>query len=117
MPFRLELWDRFSARRAVPETGKQCTAAIRAVACPACRGIHPRLAGFVEMAAAASAFHVWAPFPDTKEGQKEDGKIVVHPLQAALIEPAGRAHAALALELYGLGLNPCDEKKHPFQSR
>jgi len=70
------------------------------------------LAGFAEKAAAASAFHMGAPFLNAKKGQKEDGKIMVHPLQAALIKTAGGAHAALALKLYGLGLNPCDKEKH-----
>jgi hypothetical protein len=77
------------------------------------------LPGFAENAPATPALYEGAPLPDAKEGQEEERKVMIHPLQAGLIESAGKADAALIFEFNGLRLNSRDEKKHacqrPFQ--
>jgi hypothetical protein len=53
----------------------------------------------------ASLFH-------SKEGQKEKGKIMIHPFQSCLMEATGGTPPGLALKFHCLRLDPGDNKKH-----
>jgi hypothetical protein len=72
--------NRFPARRAVSETRIQGLTAEWAYASIPPGGPEPWLAGFAKQAPTAPAFDQRASLFHTKEGQKEKGKIMIHPL-------------------------------------
>jgi hypothetical protein len=62
--------------------------------------------------AATPAFNKGRAFFYPENREKEDRKVMIHPFQAGLNQPAGRAHSGLIVQFDGFGLNAGDEKKH-----
>ena len=62
--------------------------------------------------AAPPACQERSPLPHRNKGYEEKGQIMVRPPEIALIEPAGRAHPGLPVEVLGSGLNAGNEDTH-----
>lgn len=72
----------------------------------------PHIPVFIGDAAATPALpERGSPFYG-KQGDKEQGDVVIHPLQAGLIQPARVAHPGCVIQGHGLGLYAADKKEH-----
>jgi hypothetical protein len=58
----------------------------------------------------------WDPLLNLQERHKEEGNIVIHPLETRLVKAAGWAHPSLFVDLAGLWLDAADEEKHLLAS-
>jgi hypothetical protein len=72
------------------------------------------LPGFAGDAPAAPALEEGGPFFDPNYGNKKERKILIHPLEACLIETAHRAHPGGILQGHGLRLYAADKEEHGF---
>jgi hypothetical protein len=59
----------------------------------------------------------WDPLLNLQERYKEEGNIVIHPLETRLIKAAGWTHPWLFVDPAGLWLNAADEEEHLPTSR
>jgi len=72
------------------------------------------LPGFTGDAPAALALEEGGPFFDPNDGNKKERKILIHPLEACLIQAARRAHPGGIIQDHGFRLYAADKEKHRF---